>query len=276
MKKLAILAAIAAAPAFADQPVSIKFEAEMGGQPFACSETYSGLGNTDAQVRGTDYRMYLTNVAMLKSDGTSVPVTLDQNIWQHENIALLDFEDATGGCKNGTAQTNMTIAGTVPEGSYEGVTFDVGVPFEMNHKDPTLAPSPLNLTALFWNWRGGYRFLRIDMVPNDRAEDGPKGWFLHLGSTMCKSDSKTASPAAPCANPNYMSVSLNGFDPATDSVVIDPAPVVAEVDLRANAPDTSPGCMSFPKDADCRSVFPKLGLDYGRESAGEQLLFVAR
>lgn len=276
MKKLALLAAVAASPAFADQSVTLNFAAEIGGVPYACDQTYTGLGATDAEVKATDFRTYITEVAMVAADGTRVPVTLDDTIWQHEGVALLDFEDATGACTNGTSQTNTSLQGTVAEGDYTGVAFTVGVPFALNHKDPSVAPSPLNLTSMFWNWQGGYKFVRIDMVPTDRAEDGPKGWFLHLGSTMCKAASKTEGPSEPCANPNTIQVSFDGFDPVTNTIVIDPAAVVAKADLRMNAADTSPGCMSFLGDADCTSVMSKLGLPYGDLPAAEQALFVMR
>lgn len=276
MKKIAFIAAFAASPAFADQPVTLNFAAEIGGKAFSCDQTYSGLGTSDVSVRAADFRAYLTDVALLKADGTAVPVKLTQDIWQHDNIALLDFEDGTGACTNGTQQVNTAVRGTVPEGDYTGVQFSVGVPYAMNHADPTVAPSPLNLTAMFWNWRAGYKFVRIDMVPTDRAEDGPKGWFLHLGSTMCEAASKTEAPAAPCANPNHMTVTFDKLDPANQTIVIDPAPVVAEVDLRKNTPDTSPGCMAFPNDPDCITVMPKLGLPFRDAPAGTQVLFTKR
>lgn len=276
MKKLALLAALAASPAVADQSVTINFAAEIGGAPYACDQTYSDIGATKASVKATDFRTYISDVALITAQGTRVPVTLENDIWQHEGVALLDFEDASGACRNGTAQTNTALRGTAPEGEYTGVAFTVGVPFAMNHGDPTVAPSPLNLTSMFWNWRGGYKFVRIDMVPTDRAADGPAGWFLHLGSTMCKAGSKTDSPAAPCAKPNTIQVQFDAFDPATDTVVIDPAAVVAQADLRVNAPDTSPGCMSFPGDPDCNSVMSKLGLAYGDIPASEQALFMKR
>jgi len=276
MKKLALLAAFAASPAVADQQVTLNFAAEVGGVPFACDQTYSGLGATDADVQVRDFRTYLTDIALIAADGSRVPVTLTEDIWQHAGVALLDFEDATGACTNGTSQTNTTIRGTVPEGDYTGADFAVGVPFDLNHADASVALSPLNLTSMFWNWRGGYKFVRIDMVPTDRDADAPAGWFLHLGSTMCKAASKTESPAEPCANPNMMQVSFDAFDPASHTVVIDPAPLVANADLRANAPETSPGCMSFPGDADCTSVMPQLGLAYGDIPAAAQVLFVQR
>lgn len=164
----------------------------------------------------------------------------------------------------------------MPEGRYDGLTFTLGVPFEMNHGDPTVAASPLSVTSMFWSWQSGYRFVRIDVVPTERAADAPDGWFLHLGSTLCPSGGRTEPPTGACANPNRPTVTLTGFDPETGTVVIDPAPVVAEADLTANAPETAAGCMSFPDDADCATVMPKLGLASGDAAAGEQVLVSGR
>lgn len=264
-------------PALADNPVTINFVAEIGGKPFSCSETYSGLGKPEASVRGIDYRMFVHSPALVRADGSLQPIKLDQDgKWQLDNLALLDFEDGSSGCNAaGNGELNTSLRGSVPDGDYKGLTFEVGVPFEMNHVDPTLASAPINTTAMFWNWQNGFRFVRIDLVPTDRAEDGPKGWFLHLGSTQCAGESKTEPPSS-CKNPNHMKVAFDGFDPRTNVVVIDPAPVVAEADLRVNATETSPGCMSFPGDADCNTVMPRLGFAYGDMAAGEQLLLKAR
>ncbi|MFC3613643.1 MbnP family copper-binding protein [Lutimaribacter marinistellae] len=272
----AIAALLPATVALADQPVTINFTAEIGGQPFACDATYTGLGKSEAEVRATDFRLYVSDVAMVAADGSRAPVTLDETAFQHASVALLDFEDGKAACANGTGPMNTALTGTVADGEYTGVAFKVGVPFEMNHGDPTVAPTPLNLTSMFWNWRGGYKFVRIDMVPTDKAETGPKGWFLHLGSTMCASAGKTDAPAAPCKNPNLIDVSFDGFDPSTQTLVIDPAPVVAGADLRFNTPETSPGCMSFLNDPDCNTVMTRLGLPFNDIAAGDQKLIAVR
>jgi uncharacterized repeat protein (TIGR04052 family) len=266
-----------AVPALADQAIEIKFAAEIGGMTFNCSETYPGLGKPEASVRGIDYRVFVHSPALVRADGSLQPIVLEQDgKWQHENLALLDFEDGTAGCNAaGNADLNTSLRGTVPAGEYKGLAFDVGVPFEMNHVDPTLAPAPINTTAMFWNWQNGFRFIRIDLVPTDRTEDGPKGWFLHLGSTQCAGESKTEAPSS-CKNLNHMKVAFEDFDLQNNVIVIDPAPVIAEADLRVNAPDTSPGCMSFPGDADCDTVMGKLGLPYGELPAAEQLLLKVR
>ena len=213
-------------------------------------------------------------------------------MWQVENVALLDFTDGSGTCVNGTPQMNTSLRGTVPEGSYTGLAFDIGVPFALNHGDPTLAPSPLNLTAMFWNWQGGYKFVKVDLATSGmpieaaqstgdhagEAQDEPKarGWSLHLGSTACASESRTTPPVEACGNPNRVAVSFPEFDPSANVVVIDPAVVLAEANVDVNAPDTSPGCMSFLNDDDCIPVMRRLGLPFRDIAAGEQLIAAKR
>lgn len=285
----AALAALVATPALADMSVSIPFAAEIGGKPFSCAETYAGLGSTAAEAQAVDYRLFVSEAALVKADGSLQPIALEQDgQWQIEGLALLDFEDGSGGCANGTAGVNTTLRGTVPDGDYTGLVFTIGVPFAQNHGDPTVSAAPLNTTAMFWNWQGGYKFVRIDLVPTammgmteaagsdaGAGHGDAKGWFLHLGSTMCDAASKTEAPKA-CANENRMAIRLDGFNPAASTVVIDPAPVLAEADLTVNAPETSPGCMSFLKDADCMTVMGKLGLPYMDVPAGTQTLVSMR
>lgn len=289
----AALLALSAAPALADRPVEIRFAAEIGGVPFTCAQAFEGLGATATRAEVADFRLFVSNVRLIAADGREVPVALDQDgAWQHADVALIDFEDGSGTCINGTPGTNTVLRGTVPEGDYTGLAFDIGVPFALNHGDPTLAPAPLNLTAMFWNWQGGYKFVKLDMATAGQpiaamqaagdhagqadAAPAPRGWSLHLGSTGCASEARTVPPAAECANPNRVAVRLEGFDPAANLVVIDPAPVLAAADLDSNAPETSPGCMSFPNDDDCLPVMSRLGLAFRDLPAGAQLIAAMR
>jgi len=275
----AVFAALFATPALADQPLTINFAAEMGGVPFTCAEGYDGIGSTSSTVEVADFRVFVTNARLIGADGAETPITLDQDgVWQLENVALLDFEDATGTCVNGTPAMNTTLRGTVPAGAYTGLAFDIGVPFELNHGDPTLAPSPLNLTAMFWNWQGGYKFIKVELSSTGLpvTHDANRGWALHLGSTGCASEARTVAPAAECANPNLVAVRFDGFDPAANTVVFDVAPVLAEANVDYNTPETSPGCMSFHNDDDCIPVMTHLGLPFRDITAGEQLFATMR
>ena len=144
--------------------VAINFEGWVGEDEFVCGESYDNVGASETTVTPTDFRFYVSNVALVDEDGNTVPIELEQDgKWQYQNTALLDFEDGTDACDNGTTETNSTIIGTVPEGDYEGLQFTLGVPKKLNHDDAAIAPSPLNLTSMWWNWQGGYKFLRVDL-----------------------------------------------------------------------------------------------------------------
>ncbi|NYS26199.1 metallo-mystery pair system four-Cys motif protein [Rhodobacteraceae bacterium 2376] len=278
MLALAVTTALAT-PALADQPVTINFAAEMAGTLFTCAQAYEGIGVTDSTVEVADFRVFVTNARLIGADRAETPIALDQDgIWQLDNVALLDFEDATGTCVNGTPDMNTSLRGTVPAGEYTGLAFDIGVPFELNHGDPTLAASPLNLTAMFWNWQGGYKFIKIELSSTGLpvTHDANRGWALHLGSTGCASEARTVAPEAECANPNLVDVRFDSFDPAADTVIPDVAPVLAEANVDMNIPETSPGCMSFLNDDDCMPVMSRLGLPFRDIAAGEQLFATMR
>lgn len=270
-------------------PVTVRFAAQVNGQPFACGQSYASIGTTRSTITPSDWRFYVSEVALVDEAGRAVPLSLAQDgVWQFENIALLDFENGSGPCRNGTTGLNTEVRGTVPAGRYVGLRFTLGVPFARNHGDPTVAPSPLNLTAMFWNWQGGYKFVKFDTASSGLAlapaaaggghgSAAASGFSVHLGSTMCASPSRTEAPQAACANPNRVAVAFERFDAARQTVVADIGTLLAGANVDANAPNTSPGCMSFPGDADCPPVMGALGLAYGGAVApGPQRLFTVR
>lgn len=269
------------------QPVTLRFAAQVNGQRFACGQSYAGVGTTRSTITPSDFRLYVSEVHLIDASGRPVLVTLTQDrVWQLENIALLDFEDGAGPCRNGTPATNTTVRGTAPAGTYVGLRFTLGVPFARNHGDPTTAPSPLNLTAMFWNWQGGYKFLKFDTAtggqpattapPDPRGGGSASGFSVHLGSTECASASRTEPPSA-CRNPNRVTVQFDQFDPAQQVVVADIGAALAGANVDVNAPGTSPGCMSFLNDPDCPPVMAALGLGYGGAPApGPQRFFTVR
>jgi len=274
------LAAFASAPTRA-QTVTLRFAAEFGGRPFTCGQTYR-LGTPPAVVAPTDLRFYVTALELLRADGSAVPLVLtDDGVWQGQGVALLDFENATGPCASGgSPATNKTVRGNAPAGDYTGLRFQLGVPDAVDHQDVTVAAAPLNVTAMFWVWQAGYKFLKADFQVRDASHGAARpgqgtGFSLHLGSTMCVSASPT-EPGHDCLNPNRPTITLTGFDPTRGEVVLDLAPVLARVDLRYNTPNTAPGCMSAPDDPECLRVLPPMGVPVGGKPAERQLMFKAR
>jgi uncharacterized repeat protein (TIGR04052 family) len=246
--------------------VAIEFEAVVGDELFVCGETYDNLGANDTSLELSDLRFYVQDVELVTASGDAVQLNMDESEWQLPNLALLDFEDGCGDL--GNEPTNRTISGTIASGDYVGIRFKMGVPFTENHENPSVAPSPLNLTSMHWNWQGGYKFLRIDS-----GSVSPTDWRMHLGSTACDGDPASGGTTM-CANPNRVDVELPTFDPATDVVVFDFAALVDGAALDVNQEGTPVGCMAGPMDSDCAPLFDNLGLAFGGSvPVGPQTVF---
>ena len=272
MKRLVILVTISAlALGCGDssndaQTVELDFAAVVGEEAFVCGDSYDNLGANDTTLALSDFRFYVQDIALKNAAGNWVPVTLEENIFQTSGIALLDFEDGCGDF--GNPDLNDVVTGSVPAGDYDGLRFKMGVPFEMNHVNSATAPSPMNVTSMFWNWLGGYKFLRIDS-----GQFSSEDWRLHLGSTGCEGD-PMAGGVTSCANGNRVEVELAAFDASTDTVVADYAALVEGAALDQDQAEDA-GCMSKPADTDCGPLFENLGLSFAGSSAGTQQFFSA-
>ena len=240
--------------------LAIPFTALVNGQTAACGVEYT-VGTGDSIAELGDARMLVSRVQARDDEGVWVDMTLDSSDWQNGEVALLDFEDGTAGCADsGTAETNNVITGTLPDGEYNALRFDVGVPFESNHLDSATAPAPLNAPGMFWTWQGGYKFLRVDWVVDDVV---PTRWNVHVGSTGCVSDGATIAPDSECSSPNRSTVTFTDVDPFIATFDIELAELIATVDVSENTAETAPGCMSSPMEpADCAPAFGSLGLSF--------------
>ncbi len=261
------------APDTSPRPVSIRFAARVGSQPFVCGQAYTGLGTTASTASATEFMMYVSDIKLLTASGAEVPVTLTQdNKWQLENIALIDFAAGGAGsnCANASAETNLQVVGTIPGGeTYTGIRYTLGLPFARNHGDATTASGPLSATTMFWSWNGGYKAMRLDL----RTTGLPTGWFLHLGSTGCTPGGGAAVVPTACSAPNRMTYTLNAFDAATQTIVADISTLVAASNLDINQGGPA-GCMSGTTDNDCPVLFQAFGLPFnGGATPASQSLF---
>lgn len=240
------------------QAVTLRFAAQVNDQVAQCDQAYSNIGLSQNTISFTDLRFYVSNIRLVNAAGTEVPVTLTQDeLWQHADTALLDFENGSGGCREtGNDALNAQVVGTVPADTYTAIAFDMGVPFDLNHADVTTAASPLNVSAMWWNWQSGYKFMRVDLMIEDAELPA---YNMHVGSTGCEAPDMNSAPDAPCSKPNMLTVRLDNFDPTQDTIVADIGALLAEVDIAQNAPEP-PGCMSMAMDTDCPALFTGLGL----------------
>ena len=117
-----------------------------------------------------EVKFYISNVALVKADGTEVPVP---------GLTLNKL-------KMGTSPQNIEIfRGDAPAGEYRGVRFNVGVPRDLNHQDATTARAPLSVEdGMYWAWNSGYIFLSIHGKTSASGSDkniGEKDIALHVG-----------------------------------------------------------------------------------------------
>jgi len=253
------------------QRVTIKFKAKVGSQDFACGATFNGQGTESSQVTPTDFRMFVQEVQLLDDQDHLVPVTFDVRApWQAANVALLDFENAqnqaegTGCALEGTPAVNTEITGTVPKGTYKGISFVNGVPEALNHEDPTTFGAPLNAAGMYWDWLAGFRFIKLELRTVGAApSETPPGGVLHIGSTGCFNaesdagvDDPQAKPAQACKHPNRNRVVLMNYVVGESVIVADASKVFAASDLTESA-----YCAASNGDV-CTPLFTAVGLKY--------------
>ena len=234
------------------QEIRIEFLGQVGDAAYECGTTYSGLGTAPSELTLSDFRLYVSEIELLDAAGIAHPVTLEQDgKWQFDNLALLDFDD---GCAGGNSDQNGAVIGRVDAGSYVGIRFRLGVPFEHNHIDSSTAPAPLSLTSMFWGWQQGYKFVRIE-----GASSGLSGWRFHLGSTGCNGDAR--GNVTMCDAPNRPLVEL-AMNDLTRPIIVDLAALVSGSDLDQDQGGAE-GCMGSASDPECAALFDTVGLTAG-------------
>jgi len=255
-------------------PVKIRFTAVNGTAAVSCATPVTGLGTTSATAAVNDLRFSISNVRMVRANGTSVPLTLTGSrafnaTVKGERTTLIDLENGRGSCAaEGDRRMNAAISGTVPVGRYVGVRMYMGVPFTLNHTDLLTGPRALDSAAMAWSWQSGRKFSKIEL--GDPA--GPGGtwssrtFMFHLGSTGCIGDPATGA-TVDCAKSNRTAIRLAAFDPATQKVAIDLGALTAGNDVTVNRAG-APGCMSGPTDPECGPVFAALGLGWATDGSG--------
>lgn len=243
----------------------VKFRPLIGSQTVACGQSFGGVGTSNATIEVLDFKVYVRDVTLVRANGERHPLVLEQDgTWQRGSLALLDFEDGTGTCDTGSAETHTVVTGTAPtHDDYTGLELKVGVPPEQNHLDGATAPAPLNAPGMWWSWKGGYKYMRLDV----RSAKNP-AFLFHLGASGCSGDT---AQGYTCAADNQLTVSLSGFDPTRNEVVLDVGALYAESDLDHEvdpATDSVSGCMSSAGDPECPALFEQLGRDVNGSALG--------
>ena len=233
----------------------------------SCGKTHEGIGSGLVDGEFNSFAFFIHDMKLITSNDEEVDVVLDNNDWQAEGVALLDFQNSVDCLGISSKPTNKKVSGLVKTAALNGETitgirFTLGVPSRLNHNDPTAAASPLNRNDMHWSWQNGYKHLRMDFNPSGEA---PK-WNIHLGSTGCTEDPQVGNSEVSCTAPNrpIVDLDLGHVDLKTAAVQFNYGTLVENSDVSVNTVDTKSGCMSHPLDPECSEVFDALGLGLGQ------------
>ncbi|HEX6243520.1 MAG TPA: MbnP family copper-binding protein [Polyangiales bacterium] len=230
---------------------TVRFDSRAGDQAFACGKKVA-LGAKATLAEPVDLRFFVHDVTLIRANGERVALELHQDErYQRENVALLDFADDTGQCLTGDTDIRNVVHGYAPEhGDYNGVAFKLGVPADKNHLNAAEAPAPYNASAMWWSWSSGYKYMRVDLT-----SDAQPIWFFHGGATECTG---TLIDGFSCKSRQIANIELSNYDPQNSLVVFDAARFYATSDL--TVADATPGCMGFKPDTQCPPLYATLGL----------------
>jgi len=244
---------------------TIEFTPRYGSTPLNCQINFQHTDNQKTEVSNEkswkyqQLQFFIHNVEVKTKQNNWQPWLMKTNAYQSDNVALIG-EVCSKINKSSHWQLELTALA-----EFEDITdirFTLGVPFSLNHLNPLTQSSPLNMSSMFWGWRGGHKFMRLELL--SKNDD----WLFHLGSTGCKALSPVRAPKAECLQPNRVVVSLP-FTKETTNIELNLAVLLHELVLKREN-----SCQSSFDEEDCKVLFDNLGLN--ELSNNEQLLFKSK
>jgi uncharacterized repeat protein (TIGR04052 family) len=189
-------------------------------------------------------------------NGVEQALTLHDNDWQNDGVALLALTDCSAEQTNSEDPTSplagayhATLQLAQPQHFAEDshLRFTLGIPFELNHLNPLSQKSPLNIPSMFWSWRAGHKFFRIDMQGQQQS------WVFHLGSIGCVADSAMRSPSMQCKEPNRIEFDLQKQQQG-QVLVLHLDRLLAGLELNFQS-----ACLMQPEQPSCQVLMTNLG-----------------
>lgn len=144
---------------------------KVGNQPMVLAQ--EAVDQENYRIRPTLLKFYLSHIKLTTSDGNNVEIA---------DVVLMDMENLEAG-------EPMVFKIEVPDGSYTGIDFWVGLDSVQNYSDPNTfnQEHPLSLfSGTYWTWNTGYRFVMLegyfDTLPNTPGPvDATRFFNYHTG-----------------------------------------------------------------------------------------------
>jgi uncharacterized repeat protein (TIGR04052 family) len=225
---------------------TLRFELMHNEQPVNCGQP---LMMAEQQWQLQQFQFFIHKVAVKTQDNEWHQLSFKPATPSQPEVALIG-----GNCNDGQSWS-IDLTSKRELKAIQQIEFSLGVPFELNHKNPLEQKSPLNQSDMFWVWQTGHKFLRWEMQSKQHS------FVYHLGSTGCNSSAAVRAPSHACKNPNTSVINLRAQ--SLDQ------PIHIELDAVVNALDLSHNvhCKSEPDNSDCSQLLALTGIN------GKQKLF---
>jgi hypothetical protein len=165
--------------------VAFPIELTLGGQPLIFGEpNIVPSAGAAASLTLQDLRFYVSQAALLRADGTSVPVDIVTAAGAPQPYGVHFF--------NADDMASRTMRVLAPAGTYAGLTFSWGLTLECNQGNVSLRHDPLSVTSqMTWpHLFGGYLFFKYgaSMTP-PLSDAGTSGaltlpGLIHMGGSL--------------------------------------------------------------------------------------------
>lgn len=220
-----------------DKQSAIPLVLTFNGEDLACDSS-----NIQSGWQVEQLQFFISDIAIKDQQEQWHQLKLEPSQYQSESVALLSLMCEQG--KKTEQNLQLVLASKIEPADVSEIAFDLGVPFELNHQNPLTQPSPLNEASMFWVWRTGHKFMRVEMNNDNEA------WWFHLGSTGCSAASPVRAPSQPCRQPNRFRyrISTNSYEPISINFSLDSM----LSDLVLNERNS---CQSEPDNVSCHALF---------------------
>jgi uncharacterized repeat protein (TIGR04052 family) len=176
----------------------IKFQAYYDAVPLPCNLRFQHNGELwSLETLG----LFMSSLEVYSSAGKMTVIDLVESNWQTKKTVLLWSSPCSGNIESsGNSQNQHVLMQITPEAFIKAnqLAFTLAVPFAENHTNPLTQDAPINNPNMFWSWRTGHKFMRMDL----QQDNGDDNWAFHLGSLGCASKSSIRAPKNECAKPN--------------------------------------------------------------------------
>jgi hypothetical protein len=151
------------------KPLEIRFYPRFGADTLKAGRKYRTAGGDS--VSFSFARFYVSEIQLIDSLGAAHPLP---------GLYLVNALDSAT-----EARGYATIITPAIPGSYRGVRFSIGVPFDLNHRDAAAQTAPLGTASgMFWSWNSGYIFNRTEGTVDSAGAQ--KSIAYHVGGDTRK------------------------------------------------------------------------------------------